>query len=297
MAKPAAPWRIKGKKVYRNYSQEELDAQYDVAAPETPERARERSWAAESSAAARTTMTGRLGVAYGTGKDEKLDIFPASKPGAPVLFDIHGGYWKQFSAADESLYAPVYVGAGAAFVAMDYTLAPNATLDEIVRQCRAALAWTVAHAKDFNGDPARIHLLGRSAGGHLCGMMLATDWAAHGLRKNPIVGATLISGLYDLEPIMLSFPNEWCRLDAQSAYRLSPIYHLPAEKMPAIVAWGGAETDEFRRQSQDIAVALQSRGWPTTVIEIPGAGHSGSRAELVNRDSALCRAVMAQLGF
>jgi arylformamidase len=297
MAKPAAPWRIKGKKVYRSYSQDELDAQYDVAAPETPERVRERQWAAESCAAARKAANARLGVAYGPGADETLDIFPAARPGAPVLFDIHGGYWKQFGAADESLYAPVYVGAGAAFVAMDYTLAPRATLDEIVRQCRAALAWTVAHATEFNGDPARIHLLGRSAGGHLCAMMLATDWAAHGLRRSPIAGATLISGLYDLEPIMLSFANEWCRLDAQSAWRLSPIYHLPDRKVPAIVAWGGAETDEFRRQSQDLAVALQSRGWPTTTIEISGAGHSGSRAELVNRESPLSRAVTAQLGL
>ena len=297
MGKPAAPWRIKGKKVYRGYSQDELDAQYDVSAPDSPERMRERRLTAEANARARSAIDCRLDVPYGRGADERMDIFPARAPGAPVLLNIHGGYWKQFDKADESQYAAVYVPAGAAYVAIDYTLAPAATLDTMVAQCRAATAWVAAHAREFNGDPARIHLLGRSAGGHLAAMVMATDWADAGLPETPIAGATLVSGLYDLEPVMLSFANDWCRLDAESAWRLSPIYRLPAQPLPMVVAWGGAETDEFRRQSQDYAVACQARGFPCTTMEIPGAGHSGSRAELMNRDSALARALLAQLGI
>lgn len=298
MAKPSAPWRIKGKKVYRSYSQEELDAQYDVSVPDSPERVRERRQTAEANALARSSFECRQDVKYGAGPDEVLDIFPAKKAGAPIVLNIHGGYWRQFSKSDESQYASVYIPAGAAYVAIDYTLAPAATIEAIVAQCRTAAVWVATHAGEFNGDSARIHLLGRSAGGHLCAMVMATDWAGDfGLEASPIAGATLVSGLYDLEPVMLSYANEWCRLDAASVCRLSPIYHLPERPFPVIVAWGGAETDEFRRQSQDYAVACQARGFPCTTIEIPGALHSGSRAELANRDSPLSRTFLTQLGL
>lgn len=297
MGKPAAPWRIKGKKVYRSYSQDELDAQYDVSAPDSPERVRERRLTVEANARARETFDCRLGVAYGDGPDERLDVFPARKPGAPIVLNIHGGYWKQFSKDDESQYAAVYIPAGAAYVAIDYTLAPAVTIDTIVAQCRAATSWVASHARVFNGDPARIHLLGRSAGGHLCAMVMATNWQERGFEASPIAGATLISGLYDLEPIMLAYCNEWARLDADAAYRLSPIYHLPERPLPVIVGWGGAETDEFRRQSQDYAVACRARGFPCTTIEIPGALHSGSRAELAKPESPLSRAMIAQMGI
>lgn len=297
MDKPLAPWRIKGKKVYRGYSQKELDAQYDVAEPPSPERERERRWTAEENARARAAFPCRLDVPYGPGAAEKLDIFPARAPGAPVAVFIHGGYWKQFSKSDESLYAALFVPAGAAYVSVDYALAPAATLDEMVRQCRAAVAWVASHAPEFNGDPARLHLIGRSAGAHLAAMVLASDWPALGLARSPLAGAALISGLYDLEPVMLSFANAWARLDRDAAWRLSPQFHLPAEPLPLIVAWGGAETAEFVRQSQDYAVAVQARGFPCTTLEIPGARHSGSRRVLYDRESGLARAVLAQMGL
>jgi arylformamidase len=297
MGRPAAPWRIKGKKVYRGYSQAELDAQYDVAEPPGEKRDRERQWVADENARVRAAHDCRLDVPYGAGAAERLDIFPARKPGAPVAVFIHGGYWKQFSKEDESLYADLFVPAGAAYVSVDYALAPGATLDEIVRQCRAATAWVAKNAAGFNGDPTRIHLIGRSAGAHLAAMVLASDWPSLGLARSPVAGATLISGLYDLEPILLAFTNEWTRLDRATAFRLSPQFHFLDAPVPLIVAWGGAETAEFIRQSQDYAVAAQARGFPCTTIEIPGARHSGSRLVLYDRASALTRAVLAQAGL
>jgi arylformamidase len=284
--------------VYLDYSQQELDAQYDVGSPETPERLRQRQWVDEENARVRASFECRLDVPYGEPAAEKLDIFPARRPRSPVLLNIHGGYWKLFDKAEESLYAALLVPAGAAYVACNYTLAPAAGLDEMVRQCRAATAWVTQNAAEFGGDPARIHLIGRSAGAHLAAMVLATDWAGDfGLGASPVAGATLISGLYDLEPIRLCFANQWTRLDAAAAHRLSPIHHLPAMPCPVIVAWGGAETDEFRRQSQIYAEAFQARGTPCTTIEIPGALHSGSRMELADGHSPLTQAVFTQAGL
>jgi arylformamidase len=289
---------MSGKPIWRDYAQAALDAQYDVSPPSSPERDAQRRRVGEENVRVRATLECRLDVPYGDGPDEKLDIFPAKRPGSPVLLNIHGGYWKQFSKSDESLYAPMLVAAGAAYVASEYTLAPAATLDGIVRQCRAATAWIVRHAAEFGGDAARIHLLGRSAGGHLVAMMLATDRREEaGFDPSAIAGATLISGLYDLEPIRLCFANEWTRLDTAAARRLSPAHHLPVTRCPLIVAWGGAETDEFRRQSQDYAAACRAAGLDCETIEIAGAQHSNSREELLDTDSVLTRAIFAQMGL
>jgi len=284
--------------VYRGYSQAALDTEYDVTAPETPERRRQRQWVEEENQRVRRAFDCRLDVPYGEQAGERLDVFPARNAGAPVLVNIHGGYWKMFDKAEESMYAALFVPAGAAYVTVNYTLAPDASLDEIVRQCRAATAWVARNAASFGGDGGRIHLIGRSAGAHLAAMVLATDWSGtYGLADSPVVSATLISGLYDLEPIRLSFCNEWTRLDAEAAERLSPIHHLPDNPCPAVVSWGGAESDEFRRQSRDYAEAYRARGTPCHTIEIPDALHSGSRMELVDGTRPLAQAVLDLAGL
>jgi len=286
-----------GRKVWRDYTRAALDAQYEVSEPPTPEREAERAAVAAENARVRGALDCRLDVPYGHSPAETLDIFPALKPDSPIVLFIHGGYWKQFSKSDESQYADIFVPAGAAYLSIDYALAPVVSLDEIVRQCRTAITWAVNYGRSFNGDPRRIYLIGRSAGGHLAAMMLATEWEKLSVSPDPIAGATLISGLYELEPIRLCFANEWCRLDAAASRRLSPMHQPPRERCPLIVSWGGAETDEFRRQSTDYADMCEARGHDVTRIEIPDARHSGSRAELTRRDRPLLQAVLAQCGL
>jgi arylformamidase len=53
-------------------------------------------------------------------------------------------------------------------------------MDELVRQCRAAIAWVHHNAPSFDGDPNRIYVSGHSAGGHLVAMLMSTDWKAFG---------------------------------------------------------------------------------------------------------------------
>ncbi len=283
--------------IWREYTRAELDAQYQVSEPTTPEREADREAVAAENARVREALDCRLDVAYGHSPAETLDIFPARQPGSPIVVFIHGGYWKQFSKSDESQYADIFVPAGGAYISIDYALAPLVSLDEIVRECRTAITWIANHGRSFGGDASRIHLIGRSAGGHLAAMMLATEWEKLSLPNDPIAGATLISGLYELEPIRLGFTNDWTRLDAAAASRLSPMTQPAKAPIPLIVSWGGAETDEFRRQSIDYADVCEGRGHDVTRIEIPGARHSGSRAELTRRDRPLLQAVLAQCGL
>ena len=58
----------------------------------------------------------------------------------PVLVFFHGGYWQELSKQESAFAAPQCLARGIAYAAVDYTLAPKATLSAIVDECRAAVA-------------------------------------------------------------------------------------------------------------------------------------------------------------
>ena len=157
------------------YTLAEVDRQYNARAS-VPDCLPFLKEYADYSVLARQQVEGELSVSYGKHPDETLDIFPAQAAGAPVYLFIHGGYWKALSKDDSSFMAPAFHAAGATVVAVNYSLAPGAALQTIVDQCRAALAWVYRNIHCYNGDAARIHISGSSAGGHLVGMLLARGW-------------------------------------------------------------------------------------------------------------------------
>jgi arylformamidase len=283
--------------LYQGYSAAELDRQYNARATVPDATVYLRAYA-EQSAAMRAALPCHCGVAYGAHEDEQLDIFPAPKPGSPVLVYIHGGYWRALSKDDSSFMAATFTAAGATVVAVNYSLAPGVSLDHIVDQNRRALAWVHRHIAQYNGDAAKIYLCGSSAGGHLVGMLLAPGWQqAHGLPDKAVAGACPISGLMDLAPIPATHINEWAKLDAAAARRLSPLHHLPEQGGPLISCVGGAETAEFRRQSRSYADAWRARGLAAEYLEIEGANHFDVVLELAKAGSPLTRALLRMMGL
>lgn len=282
---------------YAHYSPEDLDRQYDARAT-VDAIAPILTQYAQGSRAARETLTCHTDVAYGPHPDETLDIFPAARPGSPVFVFVHGGYWRLLSKDDSSFMAPAFVEAGATVVAVNYSLAPGASLDEIVRQCRAALAWVVREIHRYNGDPARLHIAGSSAGGHLVGMLLAAGWHADfGIPADTVKSATPISGLFELAPLIDTHVNAWMHLDADSAARNSPQRHLPEQGCPLIVSYGETETAEFARQSRDYMEAWRARGFPAQYVDMPGTNHFDIILHLADPSSPLTLAVFAAMGI
>ena len=288
---------FKSKFVYRDYTQDELNVQYSARGT-APDGDVYRDFISENSARVREEMDCRLDVPYGPTPAEVVNVFPAEKPGSPIVYFIHGGYWRSSSQKDVDLYAEALVPAGCAYVTVNYLLAPEATIDEVVRQCRAGLAWAYNNAASFNGDPNNVHVVGRSAGGHLTGMMLADGWREEfGLPDDLIKSACALSGLYDLEPVRLSNVNEWVKLDKEAADRNSPVHHMPKIPCPIIIAWGENETDEFKRQSDLYRIAWQSRGWPCQTMEFAGKHHFASMPDLMYSDEECTKALLAQIGI
>ncbi|BAU75833.1 alpha/beta hydrolase [Metapseudomonas furukawaii] len=237
-------------------------------------------------------------VAYGPGANERLDIFPAACPDAPVLLFIHGGYWRALSKADSAFMAPALTAAGACVAVLDYDLAPAVTLDHIVDQTRRALAWLHRHVGEYGGDPQRLHASGSSAGGHLVGMLLAGGWQAqYGLPEKPLKGALPISGLFDLLPLLDTHINGWMNLDEAAARRNSPRFQLPDRGAELVISYGALETAEFARQSHEFLDDWQARGLPGRFVAAPGRNHFDVVLELGQPGTPLYRALLELMGL
>ena len=198
-----------------------------------------------------------------------------------------------------SYVADGLVDAGAALALVEYTLAPEANIDEIVRQNTAALVWLWRHAADFGADPDRLFVSGHSAGGHLVAMLMATDWPAFApeLPGDLIKGGCAISGLFDLEPMRLCYVNDKLRLTESQVARNSPILHVPESAAPLIVAVGGDETEEFHRQAEVYAGRYGERGLPLTRLTPPGENHYTIVDALGDPAHQLTRAILAQMAL
>lgn len=248
---------------------------------------------------ARAQVPGYFDQVYDPASGQQLDLFlgaPGSAP-KPVFVFIHGGYWRALSRHEGGPMAEAFAAAGVAVAAVDYALAPAASLPEIVRQCRAAVAWLYHHAAELGLDPRRIHIGGSSAGGQLVGMLLAPGWQAPlGLPEDVIAGATALSGLFDLRPLVDSHINDWMQLDEAEAVRQSPLLHLPDRPVPLLLAVGEQETHGFHHQTAAYAQAWQATlVVPPQVMTVPQRNHFDIVLDLAEPESALTRAVLAHI--
>lgn len=288
-------------KIWRDYDQAELDRQYDQRSliPDGDAYVAENGVA---SARARAEMDCRLDIAYGDGPDETLDLFPARAPGAPVVVFYHGGAWTRGDKANESHLAPALVAAGAAVAFINFTLAPKASLDQIVDQSRRALAWVHAHAAEMNGDADRLIAAGHSSGAHQAAMMAVTDWttpgeAWGGRPADTVKGAVITSGIYELTPPRLSYRNGYLNLDDGAVARNSPIRHLRPGLPPIELFYGDGELAEFRRQGRDFAQALRDAGLTVRETDLPAIHHFTMSRELGKPDSPVHRAALGLMGL
>lgn len=273
------------------YSIDDLDRQYNARAA-VPDSAHLIERYARDSQQVRDTWSDHAGEPYGPHPDETLDIFPSSASNAPVFVFIHGGYWRALSSTDSHFVAPAFLQAGATVVVINYSLAPQASLAQIIQQCRRAVAWVFRHIHRFNGDAARIHVCGHSAGGQLTGMLLAPDWPlAFGLPPSVLHSASAISGLFDLRPLVHTHVNEWLNLTLESAREASPIFHVPSTTCPVVLACGSLETAEFQRQTQLYAQALQAKENPVDLLRPEGKNHFSALFDLNEASSTLYQSI------
>jgi arylformamidase len=290
-ATPAVP------PLYREFTQQaQIDAQYNTALT-LPDPAAPGRHYVERAQHARATSRCTLDIPFGPTLHETLDIFPAEQANAPVFVFIHGGYWRALTSKEFSGVALGLQARGITTVVVNYALCPHVTIDEITRQVRAAVAWTVRHIAEFGGDPERIAVGGHSAGGHLTAMCLQTAWARdYGLAQDPIKAAVCISGIYDITPLRFSYLQPMIQLDDGVIRRNSPAFMARPCKTPLWITWGGAETAEFDRQARLMHSAWTAQGNSAELRAMEGANHFTVIHGFESPDSALCNWLVQQLG-
>lgn len=284
--------------LYRAFeTQEELDWEYKPEIRIEDPKAFEKIIAGRiaTAKAALAVLERTADVYYGPTRMEKLDIYPAAEANAPIVVFIHGGYWFDGRLKKENYVwvAKGFVARGVTTVVIDYDVCPKVTIDEIVRQCRAAVAWVYKNAETFGGDRERLYVTGNSAGGHLTAMMAITDWAGDYLLPADVIkGCCPISGLYDLEPFPYTWLQPKIQLTGQQIRRNSPILNVPEGGVPLLISWGGNESAEFHRQSEDFGAAWRSRGNSAILHAQPGCDHFTAIEGFVDPDSAFLGMVM-----
>lgn len=272
----------------------ELERHYNVRAAVPEHLEFFESWRRRSEAF-RKASDAALDIAYGPSPAETLDLFPAGVSGAPLHMFIHGGYWQALDKSDSSFLAEALVAAGVNVAVVNYALCPDVALEEIVAQMRRAALWLWAHAGDYGADPDRFQVSGHSAGGHLVGMLMATDWpelepkAPRGLVRSGIA----VSGLFDLEPLRHTTINDKVGMDRETARANSPLFLDPtAPAAPLLLAVGGLESEGFHRQSDAMCEAWRAKGVPVERITLADRHHISAVEALADVETPLFRGVM-----
>lgn len=213
-----------------------------------------------------------LDLRYGPRERNRIDFLKSTEAG-PTLVFIHGGYWQTRAKENFTLFAagPLAHGINVAFIG--YTLAPDASIDEIVGEVGVGLDFLVDRLPALGGDPDRIVVTGWSAGGHLTSMALGHPRVRAGLA---------ISGIFDLEPIRYSYLNAKLGLDAGAVERNSPLRQAAGVDKPLSLVVGSAELPLLRQQTANLAAHRAALGLPVTYEEIPGADHFSIMDELAS---------------
>ena len=222
--------------------------------------------------------------AYGARERELLDVFPSGVRQAPLFVFIHGGYWQRNEKETFAFVAEGPVARGINVTVPGYTLAPQASLTEIVAEIEQALTFLSRQADEIGFDRNAIFVGGWSAGGHLT--------AAVAGRYPAFRGGLPISGVFDLEPIALSDINDLLSLTAAEVANLSSLKMLADTSPPLRLAVGGDELPELKRQAATFTAAAQARGLPVSVTELPGHHHFSILDELARPDGALTRSLV-----
>ncbi len=251
-------------------------------------------------------------LAYGTHPRQVLDVFaPVVGAGASdaeglrdaVLF-VHGG---AFVRGNKSVNGEIYDNvchwfARQGFVAInvEYRLADDAPWPGGAQDTAQALAWVREHAAELRIDPARIFLIGHSAGGtHAAGCLFDPALtSAHGERGADVAGLVLISArlFADVDP---RNPNAnpvraYFGTDETRYAERSPLIHAARHPVPTMIAVAEYEN----RFLDDYGAAffqrlLRERGVAPRFVQLRGHNHTSIVAHFNSGEDWLGREILA----
>src|SRR5262249_37383133 len=235
---------------------------------------------------------------HANGWEGKLDVYaqrtPPNSPPTPVVIFIHGGGWVQGTKEGSMIRGVLpYVAMGYSVVNVEYRLPHVSLAPAAIEDCRCALRWVIAHAKDYNLDVNRIVVAGESAGGHLAlttGMIPASagfDRMCFTTTEPRVAAIVDFFGITDIADLLdgankKRFPESWPYTvqwlgtqpnRAEIAKAAAPLTYVRAGVPPTIAIHGDADPLVPYAHSTRLLDGLQKAGVAHELVTIPGGGH------------------------
>ena len=219
-------------------------------------------------------------VPYGSLPQQKLDVYRPTHPdptrGVVVFF--YGGDWQAGSKDDYAFVGQALASRGFVAVLPNYRLYPAVTFPAFVQDGALAVRWAHDHAARFGGDPARLFLMGHSAGAHIAALLTLDGryLAAVGLDRSAVHGTAGLSGPYDFVPP----PDDraafgMARSDTRPPPDIEPVHFVDGREPPMLLVQGLQDTTVNPDNATRLAAAIRAAGGRVEVIRYPNRAHVG----------------------
>ena len=217
-------------------------------------------------------------------------VVPGAKPRPAIVF-IHGGGWREGSYTDENTECREWAKRGYVCLAVGYRLSGEAPFPAAVEDCKCAVRWLRAHAKEYHVDPYHIWVMGHSAGGHLALMLglttIEADLEGDGPHMDQPSGVQAVMsdcGPMDLEIFYRVFwsgpqlvnqflPGSKETL-AQRMKKASPVTYVRRRSPPILIFQGGDDNAISPEEGDSFVVKMREAGvTDLTYIRLANEGH------------------------
>jgi acetyl esterase/lipase len=219
-----------------------------------------------------------IGIAYGKDERQKLDVYmPTGKSGDayPVLVFFHGGAWRDGERDGYGFLGRAFAARGIVTIIADYRKTPQVKFPAFVEDAASAIAWAHNNAAKYQGDPAKLYVMGHSAGAHIA-MMAALDkqWLAKdGLDPSVIAGVIGLAGPYDFLPLTTDSSKlalgHWPRLE-----ETQPITYARIDAPPMLLLTGDIDTVVKPRNSKILTARITELGGKADLKIYPKVDHA-----------------------
>ena len=216
------------------------------------------------------------GLAYGSHPRQLLDVYrPAQQAGpAPVVVFFYGGHWKSGERADYLFVGEALASRGFVAVIADYRLYPEVRFPSFLEDGAGAVSWVFSRIAEHGGDPARVFLMGHSAGAYNAAMLALNPayLQAAGVAPRRVRGLIGLAGPYDFLPLetdvskaVFGFPD--------TPLNTQPIRFVSAASPPALLLSGDDDSVVGPRNTRRLAASLRDDGVQVREILYPGVSH------------------------
>jgi len=237
-----------------------------------------------------------IDVYFPSNVNELLPTIDSIQPKAIFIY-IHGGYWQHLSRNESAFMAQTMSDAQILTAVIGYPLAPHATIDQIVTCVEQALVKILELAMKLS---TKVFICGHSAGGHLASTLLLIDWKTkYNIDHEIFGGFFLISGVYDLIPIVSTYVNEPLRMTTSIAKKQSPLhrdsndYWLALKHVPILCVHAQYDPPAFHDQNRQYGSYLEKIGFDNVkIIQLNDFDHFNVIEQLEKRDQPLTTMIL-----